>query len=136
MNALLHICVHPQPAAYRPIPRENLSQPSTRNPKPETRNPKPETLNPPRRREFLDAFRGAFEADKWGKREMPMVHLYAFSKEQDAMEDVMSRADRALGVAADRKSVECREVRLVAPGKHMVCCEFMLPRSIMATTDR
>ena len=65
-----------------------------------------------------------------------MVHLYAFSKEQDAMEDVMSRADMALGVTADRRSVECRDVRLVAPGKQMVCCQFPLPRSIMATADR
>jgi len=61
------------------------------------------------------------------------VHLYAFSKfaGDDARADVLARASCALGCEIRAEVAKCREVRLVAPGKRMVCISFGLPQDIL-----
>eukprot|EP00287_Rhodomonas_sp_CCMP768_P016483 CAMPEP_0196759594 /NCGR_PEP_ID=MMETSP1091-20130531/104781_1 /TAXON_ID=302021 /ORGANISM="Rhodomonas sp., Strain CCMP768" /LENGTH=73 /DNA_ID=CAMNT_0042108445 /DNA_START=1 /DNA_END=222 /DNA_ORIENTATION=+ len=66
---------------------------------------------------------------------MPQVHLYAFSKADDAVGEILGRAEEALGSAIPRDSVSSREVRLVAPGKLMMCLTFPLPRDILGKTE-
>jgi tRNA (guanine37-N1)-methyltransferase len=38
--------------------------------------------------EFLDAFRGAFNADRWKDQELPTVHVYMFKKGPEADEGI------------------------------------------------
>ncbi|KAJ9153654.1 hypothetical protein P3X46_027073 [Hevea brasiliensis] len=79
--------------------------------------------------EYLDVFRGIFK-DNHKKREftLPMIHVYGFSKARDPEFDFHERIRIALTeVAVD---VEMRRVRLVAPGKWMLCASFRLPESV------
>ena len=48
--------------------------------------------------EFMDAFRGGWDEGFWQGRAMPVVHLYAFSKDADAMLDVSALRVWGLGV--------------------------------------
>lgn len=80
--------------------------------------------------EFMDAFSNIFTKGMWAGG-LPTVHLYAFSKDSDPRTDVLRRASLALGTEINEKSAVCREVRLVAPGKLMVCVSFSLPQDIL-----
>ncbi|XP_019456280.1 PREDICTED: tRNA (guanine(37)-N1)-methyltransferase 1 [Lupinus angustifolius] len=85
--------------------------------------------------EFLDAFRGIYK-DKPRDEEhtLPMIHVYGFSKATDPEFDFHERIRIALLEVA--VNVEMRRVRLVAPGKWMLCASFILPRSVaFAKTD-
>ncbi|KAK8452809.1 hypothetical protein SEVIR_5G177510v4 [Setaria viridis] len=79
--------------------------------------------------EFLDVFRGILRS---GQSElhcvMPMIHVYGFSKAEDPEHDFHGRINVALGENVD--IVEMHRVRLVAPGKWMICASFTLPFSI------
>ncbi|PQQ07341.1 tRNA (guanine(37)-N1)-methyltransferase 1 [Prunus yedoensis var. nudiflora] len=79
--------------------------------------------------EYLDAFRGIL-VDRSMDEEftLPKIHVYGFSKAQDPEFDFHQRIRIALSeVAVD---VEMRRVRLVAPGKWMLCASFILPKSV------
>ncbi|KAE9621659.1 putative tRNA (guanine(37)-N(1))-methyltransferase [Lupinus albus] len=85
--------------------------------------------------EFLDAFRGIYK-DKPRDEEctLPMIHVYGFSKATDPEFDFHERIRIALLEVA--VNVEMRRVRLVAPGKWMLCASFILPKSVaFAKTD-
>ncbi|XP_035543789.1 tRNA (guanine(37)-N1)-methyltransferase 1 isoform X2 [Juglans regia] len=79
--------------------------------------------------EYLDAFRGIFRGrPKNGDFTFPLIHVYGFSKAQDPEFDFHERIRIALSeVAVD---VEMRRVRLVAPGKWMLCASFILPQTV------
>ncbi|WCJ39576.1 tRNA (guanine(37)-N1)-methyltransferase 1 [Euphorbia peplus] len=79
--------------------------------------------------EYLDAFRGIYkDHPKHRKLNFPTIHVYGFSKARDPEFDFHERIRIALAEVA--VNVEMRRVRLVAPGKWMLCGSFRLPESI------
>ncbi|CAN1239278.1 tRNA (guanine(37)-N1)-methyltransferase 1 [Linum grandiflorum] len=79
--------------------------------------------------EFLDAFRGVFRNKTLNEAyNFPMIHVYGFSKAKDPEFDFHERIRMAIGEVG--VSVEMRRVRLVAPGKWMLCASFVLPASV------
>ncbi|KAG2597304.1 tRNA (guanine(37)-N1)-methyltransferase 1-like [Panicum virgatum] len=79
--------------------------------------------------EFLDVFRGILRNSQSGLCfVMPMIHVYGFSKAEDPEHDFNERINVALGENVD--SVQMHRVRLVAPGKWMICASFTLPESV------
>ena len=80
--------------------------------------------------EFMDAFKHRFDPSIWRPQDLPMVHLYAFHKSDDAavcQRHILERAAAALGTPIPAHSVEAHTVRDVAPKKLMLCCSFRLP---------
>ncbi|KAL6529756.1 hypothetical protein OROGR_015379 [Orobanche gracilis] len=79
--------------------------------------------------EFLDAFGGVFQGHDMGKEcNLPRIHVYGFSKAEDPEFEFLARIRIALlEVAFD---VEMHRVRLVAPGKWMLCASFILPERV------
>lgn len=79
--------------------------------------------------EFLDVFRGVYSKklkDKYYR--LPMIHVYGFSRAEDPEFDFHKRIRIALSeVGVD---VKMHRVRLVAPGKWMLCASFLLPESV------
>ncbi|OIT23842.1 PREDICTED: tRNA (guanine(37)-N1)-methyltransferase 1 [Nicotiana attenuata] len=79
--------------------------------------------------EFLDSFRGIFGKRNKGTRfTLPRIHVYGFSKAQDPEFDFHEQIRIALSEVAFE--VEMRKVRLVAPGKWMLCASFVLPETV------
>ncbi|KAG4960853.1 tRNA (guanine(37)-N1)-methyltransferase 1-like [Glycine soja] len=79
--------------------------------------------------EFLDAFRGIYKnRPKDGEYTLPLIHVYGFSKARDPEFDFHERIRIALLEVA--VNVDMRRVRLVAPGKWMLCASFLLPKSV------
>ncbi|XP_045801433.1 tRNA (guanine(37)-N1)-methyltransferase 1 isoform X1 [Trifolium pratense] len=79
--------------------------------------------------EFLDAFRGIYkDRPKDGEFTFPMIHVYGFSKAEDPEFNFHERIRIALLEVA--VNVDMRRVRLVAPGKWMLCASFILPKSV------
>lgn len=79
--------------------------------------------------EYLDAFRGIYkDYPKKRKFSFPRIHVYGFSKARDPEFDFHERIRIALAEVA--VNVEMRRVRLVAPGKWMLCASFRLPESV------
>ncbi|GBG81968.1 hypothetical protein CBR_g34149 [Chara braunii] len=79
--------------------------------------------------EFLDAFKHAFDREAWGRnRQLPMVHVYGFTKSADPEKEIKERIEASLG--AGPEDIEFYRVRLVAPGKFMLCASFRLPNSV------
>ncbi|XP_073156347.1 tRNA (guanine(37)-N(1))-methyltransferase 1 isoform X2 [Henckelia pumila] len=79
--------------------------------------------------EFLDAFKGIFkENNKEKEFILPRIHVYGFSKAQDPEFDFHERIRIALSEVAFE--MEMRRVRLVAPGKWMLCASFILPERV------
>ena len=61
----------------------------------------------------------------------PRVHCYSFSKLDDPEQQLLEaqgRVAESLGLASPPAGLTVRSVRSVAPGKEMLCVEFMLPR--------
>ncbi|KAL6975354.1 tRNA (guanine(37)-N(1))-methyltransferase [Sarracenia purpurea var. burkii] len=79
--------------------------------------------------DYLAVFRGIFTA-KLKDREitLPKIHVYGFSKSEDPEFDFHERIRIALSEVAFE--VEMHRVRLVAPGKWMLCASFILPESV------
>ncbi|XP_058090751.1 tRNA (guanine(37)-N1)-methyltransferase 1 isoform X2 [Magnolia sinica] len=81
--------------------------------------------------EYLDTFRGIYRRKPKVKQidtTLPKIHVYGFSKAQDPEFDFHERIRTSLTeVAVD---VEMHRVRLVAPGKWMLCASFVLPEII------
>ncbi|XP_056089104.1 tRNA (guanine(37)-N1)-methyltransferase isoform X1 [Rhinichthys klamathensis goyatoka] len=88
--------------------------------------------------EFLDAFRGLLgpEPDQSLSRQddnLPRVHCYGFSKEDDAQRDVVERAEASLKISLQGQC-SVHLVRNVAPNKEMMCVSFTLPRGVLYRT--
>uniref|UniRef100_A0A0D9V1A1 tRNA (guanine(37)-N1)-methyltransferase n=1 Tax=Leersia perrieri TaxID=77586 RepID=A0A0D9V1A1_9ORYZ len=79
--------------------------------------------------EFLDVFRGISRNNQSGLPcVMPKIHVYGFSKAEDPEYDFHERINLTLG--ENVTDVEMHRVRLVAPGKWMLCASFTLPESV------
>ncbi|XP_029316027.1 tRNA (guanine(37)-N(1))-methyltransferase [Cottoperca gobio] len=84
--------------------------------------------------EFLDAFRGLLQQEPSCDENLPIVHCYGFSKEDNPETDVVERASGRLGFPLkDRCSVHF--VRNVAPNKDMMCVSFTLPKEVLFSGD-
>lgn len=78
---------------------------------------------------FLDCFRGIFSKGlKDSCCTLPKIHLYGFSKAENPEFDLHERINLALCETVEE--VEMHRVRLVAPGKWMLCASFTLPKSV------
>ncbi|KAH7544234.1 hypothetical protein JRO89_XS15G0133800 [Xanthoceras sorbifolium] len=76
-----------------------------------------------------DAFRGVYrDRPRDTQFKFPTIHVYGFSKARDPEFDFHERIRIALSEVAF--NVEMRRVRLVAPGKWMLCASFVLPESV------
>lgn len=79
--------------------------------------------------EFLDIFRGILRNRQAGQPcVMPKIHVYGFSKAEDPEYDFNERINLAL--CDNAANIEMHRVRLVAPGKWMLCASFTLPESV------
>ncbi|KAJ3698881.1 hypothetical protein LUZ61_002586 [Rhynchospora tenuis] len=80
--------------------------------------------------EFLDVFRGIFRSRSNDDDSciLPKIHVYGFSKAQNPEFDFHERINLALCETV--REVEMHRVRLVAPGKWMLCASFNLPRVV------
>ncbi|XP_024965037.1 tRNA (guanine(37)-N1)-methyltransferase 1 isoform X1 [Cynara cardunculus var. scolymus] len=79
--------------------------------------------------EYLDAFKGIFrDADRNEELTLPTIHVYGFSKAEDPEFDFHERIRIALSEVAFE--VKMHKVRLVAPGKWMLCASFVLPERV------
>ncbi|KAK1325303.1 tRNA (guanine(37)-N1)-methyltransferase 1 [Acorus calamus] len=78
---------------------------------------------------FLDAFRGVLKKKHMAKgSRLPKVHVYGFSKSKNPEFDFHERIRTVL--CESMVEVEMHRVRLVAPGKWMLCGSFVLPESV------
>ncbi|KAL8153907.1 hypothetical protein V2J09_011667 [Rumex salicifolius] len=59
---------------------------------------------------------------------LPMIHVYGFSKAEDPEFDFHERI--RIGLSEVAVAVEMRRVRVVAPGKWMLCASFVLPETV------
>ncbi|KAG6512115.1 hypothetical protein ZIOFF_030210 [Zingiber officinale] len=75
-----------------------------------------------------DAFRGVFRNTPRSARTLPKIHVYGFSKAQNPEYDFQERINVAL--CEEVVDVEMHRVRLVAPGKWMLCASFILPEGV------
>ncbi|XP_040384590.1 tRNA (guanine(37)-N1)-methyltransferase 1 isoform X2 [Oryza brachyantha] len=79
--------------------------------------------------EYLDVFRGISRHIESGLPcVIPRIHVYGFSKAEDPEYDFHERINLTLG--ENVTDVEMHRVRLVAPGKWMLCASFTLPESV------
>lgn len=83
--------------------------------------------------EYLDAFKGIFRGTSKDKEIiLPRIHVYGFSKAEDPEFDFHKRIRIAVSEVAFE--VQMRRVRLVAPGKWMLCASFTLPETVAFAT--
>ncbi|KAJ8428546.1 hypothetical protein Cgig2_003794 [Carnegiea gigantea] len=83
---------------------------------------------------ITDAFQGIFrDRPRHKKFTLPMIHVYGFSKAEDPEFDLQERIRIALAESA--VAVDMRRVRLVAPGKWMLCASFVLPEKVAFSKD-
>ncbi|XP_052007063.1 tRNA (guanine(37)-N1)-methyltransferase [Xyrauchen texanus] len=84
--------------------------------------------------EFLDAFKDLLgpEPDQGlpFKDNLPQVHCYGFSKENDPQKDVVERAEASLKISLQGQC-SVHMVRNVAPNKEMMCVSFTLPKGVL-----
>lgn len=90
--------------------------------------------------EFLDVFRGLYDAGRRGRVPLPVVHCYCFVKGAEDMGSARRRVraglfgeeeeGRALEERMPDEMIEVREVRDVAPRKRQVCVTFTVPESV------
>ncbi|XP_075874178.1 tRNA (guanine(37)-N(1))-methyltransferase isoform X2 [Nelusetta ayraudi] len=80
--------------------------------------------------EFLDAFRGLLPEEHLYDENLPTVHCYCFSKDDNPEADVMRKASLSLGVPLENRC-SVHFVRNVAPNKDMMCVRFSLPKEVL-----
>ncbi|XP_072314446.1 tRNA (guanine(37)-N(1))-methyltransferase isoform X2 [Eucyclogobius newberryi] len=80
--------------------------------------------------DFLDAFRGLLEHESPTDTQLPTVHCYGFSKDDDPAQDVTQRASEAVGFSLENRS-SVHFVRNVAPNKDMMCVTFSVPKEVV-----
>lgn len=79
--------------------------------------------------EFLDSFRGIFKnRPKDVVCTLPKIHVYGFSKSDNPEFDFQERINMVLDEKVE--DMEMHRVRLVAPGKWMLCASFILPKTV------
>ncbi|KAH6767964.1 Met-10+ like family protein [Perilla frutescens var. frutescens] len=79
--------------------------------------------------EFLDSFKGLFHGLGLVKGcTLPRIHVYGFSKAEDPEFDFHERI--RIAVSEVGFDVQMHRVRLVAPGKWMLCASFVLPERV------
>ncbi|URE48613.1 hypothetical protein MUK42_13368 [Musa troglodytarum] len=84
--------------------------------------------------EFLDAFRGIAKKKPRPGCSPPKIHVYGFSKAQNPEYDFrevglrFSRPRINMALCEEVVDLEMHKVRLVAPGKWMLCASFVLPQ--------
>uniref|UniRef100_A0A8D0H005 tRNA (guanine(37)-N1)-methyltransferase n=1 Tax=Sphenodon punctatus TaxID=8508 RepID=A0A8D0H005_SPHPU len=79
--------------------------------------------------EFLDVFPHLLDGEPCSA-DLPTVHCYGFSKEDNPTQDIQERAEAFLGSSLKgRCSVHL--VRNVAPNKEMMCISFQLPPNVL-----
>lgn len=79
--------------------------------------------------DFLDVFRRLLEGEPCSG-DLPVVHCYSFSKNDNPVQDVQEKVEAALGASLEgRCSVEL--VRNVAPNKEMMCISFPIPAEVL-----
>jgi len=77
--------------------------------------------------EFLDVFVHSFDKQVW--QELPIVHVYGFSAEEDAREELLNRVKQIWG-EFDTSQVRITKVRDVSPKKFMYCVETKVPACV------
>lgn len=84
--------------------------------------------------DFLDSFRGLLHQEPKSDAQLPTVHCYGFSKEDDPARDIMQRASEAIGFSLENCS-SVHFVRNVAPNKDMMCVTFTVPKEILYRSE-
>lgn len=84
--------------------------------------------------EFLDAFRGLLNQELSCVENLPTVHCYGFSKDDDPKKDMVERASTSLGFSLEGQC-SVHLVRNVAPNKEMMCVSFILPKEVLFSKD-
>nr|XP_046268284.1 tRNA (guanine(37)-N1)-methyltransferase [Scatophagus argus] len=84
--------------------------------------------------EFLDAFRGLLHQEHVCEENLPTVHCYSFSKDDNPEKDVVERASHSLGFPLQNRC-SVHFVRNVAPNKEMMCVSFTLPKEVLFSND-
>ncbi|XP_077411712.1 tRNA (guanine(37)-N(1))-methyltransferase [Vanacampus margaritifer] len=80
--------------------------------------------------EFLDAFRGLLQEEAPYDNNLPTVHCYGFSKDDNPERDMVERASLVLGFPLEGRC-NVHSVRNVAPNKDMLCISFTLPQEVL-----
>ncbi|XP_076605513.1 tRNA (guanine(37)-N(1))-methyltransferase [Chaetodon auriga] len=84
--------------------------------------------------EFLDAFRGLLHQEPSCDENLPTVHCYGFSKDDNPETDVVKRASHSLGFPLENRC-SVHFVRNVAPNKDMMCVTFRVPEEVLFSSD-
>lgn len=80
--------------------------------------------------DFLDAFRGLLPHEPPSDAQLPTVHCYGFSKEDNPALDIIQRASETIGFSLENCS-SAHFVRNVAPNKDMMCVTFRVPKEVL-----
>ncbi|XP_073340475.1 tRNA (guanine(37)-N(1))-methyltransferase [Pagrus major] len=84
--------------------------------------------------EFLDAFRGLLHQEPPCDENLPIVHCYCFSKDDNPETDVVKRASDSIGFPLENQC-SVHFVRNVAPNKDMLCVRFTVPKEVLFSED-
>ncbi|XP_055012027.1 tRNA (guanine(37)-N1)-methyltransferase isoform X1 [Boleophthalmus pectinirostris] len=84
--------------------------------------------------DFLDAFRVLLQHEPPSDSQLPTVHCYGFSKDDDPARDVTQRASEAVGFSLENRS-SVHFVRNVAPNKDMMCVSFSIPKQVLYNSE-
>uniref|UniRef100_A0A7N8X8Y6 tRNA (guanine(37)-N1)-methyltransferase n=1 Tax=Mastacembelus armatus TaxID=205130 RepID=A0A7N8X8Y6_9TELE len=80
--------------------------------------------------EFLDAFRGLLNEEPPCDENLPTVHCYGFTKDDNPDTDMVQRASHSLRFPLENRC-SVHFVRNVAPNKDMMCVRFTLPKEVL-----
>ena len=84
--------------------------------------------------DFLDAFKALLPHSPSSDAQLPTVHCYGFSKEEEPARDVMQRASDTIGFSLENCST-VHFVRNVAPNKDMMCVSFTVPKEVLYSRE-
>lgn len=84
--------------------------------------------------DFLDAFRGLLQHEPSNHTQLPTVHCYGFSKDDNPAQDITKRASDAVGFSLEKRS-SVHFVRNVAPNKDMMCVSFSIPKEVLYSSE-